>query len=172
MARWNRTGLVLLVGLLSAGFFVGTAGCKNMGKDDKDEGKMAAGPKSLYYRLGGEPAITAVIDDFVNSAAGDPKVNFDRKNPPHPRTWDATPENVAKVKRQLVKFVAQATGGPKEYDGQSMPESHRGMEITDAEFDALAGHLKNTLVKLNVPQKEQDELMKIVGSTKGDIVGK
>jgi hemoglobin len=171
MAR--STGLVLLVGILSAGFFVGTAGCDKMrGKEEAKDPKLAAGPKSLYYRLGGEPAITAVVDDFVNNAAGDPKVNFDRKNPPHPNTWDATPENVAKVKRQLVAFVSQATGGPKAYEGQSMVESHRGMEITDAEFDALAGHLKNTLDKLKVPQKEQDELMKIVGSTRGDIVGK
>jgi hemoglobin len=173
MARLNRTGLVLLVGVLSAGFLGGAAGCDKMrGRDETRDPKIAAGPKSLYYRLGGEPAITAVVDDFVNNAAGDPKVNFDRKNPPHPRTWDATPENVAKVKRQLVLFIAQATGGPKNYEGQSMLEAHRGMEITDAEFDALAGHLKNTLVKLNVPQREQDELMKVVGSTKPDIINK
>lgn len=172
MSRLNRTGLALLVGILSA-VLVGAAGCDKMrGKEETKDPKMAAGPKSLYYRLGGEPAITAVVEDFVNSAAGDPKVNFDRKNPPHPGTWDATPDNDVKVKRQLVLFIAQATGGPKNYEGQSMPEAHRGMEITDAEFDALAGHLKNTLVKLNVPQREQDELMKIVGGTRPDIVGK
>jgi hemoglobin len=172
MARVNREGLLLIVCILSAGLLVGAVGCKNMGKDDKEEGKMAAGPKSLYYRLGGEKAVAAVVNDFVDAAAADPKVNFDRKNPPHSKTWDATPENVAKVKRQIAAFVAQATGGPKNYDGANMADAHRGMEVTDAEFDALAGHLKNTLVKFNVPQKEQDELMKIVGSTRPDIVGK
>ena len=171
MAGFSRGGWALgvCVGIMSAAFLFGTAGCKNTDKEDQ---KMAAGPKSLYQRLGGEPAITAVVEDFVNNAAGDPKVNFDRKNPPHPRTWNATPENVAKLKRGLVAFISEATGGPKAYNGASMVEVHRGMEITDAEFNALAGHLKNTLNKLNVPQKEQDELMKVVGSTKPDIVGK
>jgi hemoglobin len=172
MARLNHEVLLVLVGVLSAGLLVGTAGCKNMEKNDKEEGKMAAGPKSLYYRLGGEKAVTAVVNDFVDAAAADPKVNFDRKNPPHSNTWDATPDNVAKVKQRIVAFVAQATGGPKNYDGASMADAHRGMGITEAEFDALAGHLKNTLVKFNVPQKEQDELMAIVGGTKPDIVGK
>ena len=151
---------------------IGAVGCDKMrGKSDEKD-RMAAGPKSLYTRLGGEPAIRAVVEDFVNSAAGDPKVNFDRKNPAHPKTWDATRENVTKLKAQLVAFIAQATGGPKNYTGQDMGEAHRGMQIKEEEFNALAGHLKNTLVKLNVPQKEQDELMAVVGSTKGDIVGK
>ena len=172
MARQRHIGLALLVGVLSAGFLVGSAGCDKMrGKSDEKD-RMAAGPKSLYHRLGGEPAIRAVVDDFVAAAAADPKVNFDRKNPPHPRTWDATAENVEKVKAQIVAFVSEVTGGPKKYEGQNMVEAHRGMQITEEEFNALAGHLKNTLVKLNVPQKEQDELMAIVGSTKGDIVGK
>ena len=42
----------------------------------------AAPTVSLYERLGGEPAITAVVDDFVNRAAGDPAVNFVRKGKP------------------------------------------------------------------------------------------
>jgi len=53
------------------------------------------------------------VDDFVNAAAADPKVNFDRKNPPHSKPWDATPENVAKLKQRIAAFVTEATGGPK-----------------------------------------------------------
>ena len=53
-----------------------------------------------------------------------------------------------------------------------MPTAHAGMQITDAEFDALAGHLVATLKKYNVPQAEIDELVGIVASTRKDIVGK
>ena len=44
------------------------------------------------------------------------------------------------------------------------------MKITNAEFDALAGDLIATLKKFNVPQAEIDELIKIVASTRSDIV--
>jgi truncated hemoglobin YjbI len=46
------------------------------------------------------------------------------------------------------------------------------MQITDAEFSAIAADLKASLDKLNVPAKEQGELMAIVGGTKKDIVTK
>lgn len=125
--------------------------------------------KSLYDRLGGEKAVTAVVDDFVNRAAGDPAVNFTRKGTP--AEWPATPDNVAHLKKMLVEFVCANTGGPQKYEGRSMKSVHRGMQITDAEFNALAADLTATLKKFNVPAKEQGELMAIVGSTRSQIVG-
>lgn len=132
--------------------------------------QVQAKEKSLYDRLGGEAAIKAVVDDFVARAAGDPKVNFTRKGTDV--EWQATPDNVAKLKKHLVQLVGMVTGGPQKYEGRSMKEAHQGMKITDAEFDALAADLKATLDKFKVPAREQMELLKIVGSTRGDIVEK
>jgi truncated hemoglobin YjbI len=126
--------------------------------------------KSLYERLGGEPAVKAVVDDFVGRAASNPKVNFTRKGTAV--EWEASPENVARLKKLLIELIGSATGGPQKYTGRDMKSSHKGMMITEAEFGALAGDLKATLDKFKVPQAEQDELFKIVGSTKGDIVEK
>ena len=53
-----------------------------------------------------------------------------------------------------------------------MKDSHKGMLITNKEFDALGGVLVATLKKYKVPQAEIDELVKIVESTRGDIVEK
>ncbi len=53
-----------------------------------------------------------------------------------------------------------------------MVSSHTGMNITNAEFDALASHLVRALDKFNVPQQEKDELVKIVASTRSQMVGK
>ena len=124
--------------------------------------------KSLYDRLGGEPAITAVVDDFVGRAAGDPKVNFTRKGTA--MEFDANAANVAHLKAMLVQFIGSATGGPQHYQGRAMKPVHAGMNITDAEFNAIAGDLKATLDKFKVPAKEQGELMAIVGTTRADIV--
>jgi hemoglobin len=132
------------------------------------EPQPVAAEKSLYERLGGEAAIKAVIDDFVGRAAGNPKVNFTRKGTD--KEWEATPENVARLKMHLVELVGMVTGGPQKYTGRSMEESHAGMKITAEEFGALAADLKATLDKFKVPRKEQMELLKIVGSTQADIV--
>lgn len=131
---------------------------------------MVPALKPLYVRLGGEPALTAVVDDFVTRAAANPAVNFTRKGTPAP--WDPTPANVARLKQGLVDFIGQATGGPQKYTGPDMKTLHKGMMITTAEFDALAGDLVATLNKFKVPAAEQAELMKAVGSTRSDIVEK
>jgi hemoglobin len=126
--------------------------------------------RTLYERLGGEPAIRAVVDDLVARLAADPKVNVTRKGTP--KEWNPTPENVAKLKKGFVDLLGMVTGGPQKYTGKSMKEVHAGMEITQAEFDAAAADLKATLDKLKVPAKEQDEVMKIIASTAPDIVEK
>jgi len=145
-------------------------GCKDAEhKDTKPAMTKESMPtKSLYERLGGEGALTLVVDDFVNRAAGDPAVNFTRKGTG--MEWNATPENVAKLKKRLVQFIGMATGGPQKYEGKAMKPSHAGMKITSAEFDALAKDLIASLDKFKVPQREKDELIAVVASTKGDIV--
>jgi hemoglobin len=184
---WNALTLVVAAALV--------VGCENMRKDkdragetkttsadsqgDKtarsgqpggapSSGGMQAG-KSLYDRLGGEPAIRAVVSDFVDRSAADPKVNFTRKGTT--KEWQATPESVQRLKDRLTEFVAQGAGGPQRYTGQQMRAVHTGMNITDAEFNALAGHLKASLAKFNVPPKEQAELLAVIESTRKDVVG-
>lgn len=159
--------------LLLAGALVVGTGC-HKDKMESDHGSMkkadAMAGDTLYKRLGGEPAIRAVVHDFVGRGAANPKVNFTRKG--HPNEWDATPANVAKLEQRLVEFIGMATGGPQKYKGKDMVPAHKGMEITNAEFDALAADLSASLDKFKVPAKEKGELMTVVGGTRGEIVGK
>ena len=116
-------------------------------------------PPTLYDRLGGQPAITAVVDDFVANVAHDKRINryFRHANIPH-------------LKASLVAQICQATGGPCQYPGPSMREVHHGMHITSRAFDALVGDLVKTLNKFKVPPPEQKELLGILGPLKKDIV--
>ena len=165
MIRSIRVPALVLAGLLVAGL----AGCQ-VDKNSSSSTNKTVGGKTLYERLGGEAAIRAVVDDFVAYAAPDPAVNFTRKG--HPNEWQATPENVAKLKRHLVQFIAKATGGPQTYEGRDMVTVHTGMQITDPEFTAAAGDLKKALDKNNVPSNLQDELIAVVETTRAQIVGK
>ena len=67
-------------------------------------------------------------------------------------------------------MVCQAAGGPENYTGRSMKESHQQLNITEKEWEAMTADFKATLDKFQVPEREQNELFAIVESTKGDIV--
>ena len=123
--------------------------------------------KSLYDRIGGEPALRKVVDDFVARAAANPKANFTRDG-----KWVASDANVKTLKTHLINFLGSAFGGPQKYTGRTMRESHRGMGITRAEFDALAADLQAVLEANKVPRAEIAEIMKIAASTAPDIVEK
>lgn len=118
-----------------------------------------ASEKSLYERLGGEEAISAVVDDFVMRVAADPRVNMKFAR-----------SNVDRVKFHLKEQVCAATGGPCEYTGLSMTEAHKNMKVTEGEFGALVEDLVATLDKFNVPAQEKGELLSALGGMKSQIV--
>jgi hemoglobin len=118
-----------------------------------------AATRSLYDRLGGKSAITAVIDTFVARVAADTRIN---KKFAH--------SNIPRVKAMLVDQVCAQTGGPCTYTGRTMKEAHRNMRVTEGEFNALVEDLVAALNVFKVPKPEQDELLAALGSMKGDIV--
>lgn len=115
--------------------------------------------RSLFERLGGSEAIAAVVDDFVARCAGDSRINgkFARTDIP-------------RLKKMLIDQVTAATGGPAAYTGRDMKQTHDGMGVTGGEFEALVEDLVTTLDHFSVPAAEQQELLSILGSLRGDIV--
>jgi hemoglobin len=114
----------------------------------------------LYDRLGGKDAITAVVGDFLDNVKADAAINTRFAN-----------ADLAGLKQKLIDQICQATGGPCTYQGKTMAEAHAGMQIKEAEFNALVGDLKKSLDKFKVGPQEQNDLLGALGSMKGDIVG-
>lgn len=115
--------------------------------------------KKLYDRLGGKPAIEAVVNDFVGNIAGDARINGFFAN-----------TNVPRLKTLLVEQVCAATGGPCTYTGRDMKSAHLGMGVTQAHFNALVEDLAKSLDKFNVPAREKNELLGALATLKNDIV--
>jgi hemoglobin len=169
-----KTTATILTLALAVGAATHLTACGSSNKSSsatKSASKAAAKApgKSLYTRLGGEPAITAVVNDFVNNSAADPTINFTRKG--EGKEWNATPEAVAHLKKMLVEQICQATGGPQKYTGRDMKTVHKGQNITEAQFNALAAQLVMSLKRFKVADADSAELVAIVASMKGDIVG-
>ena len=120
---------------------------------------------SLYERLGGVYSIATVVDDFIDRIMVDPRLNA---NPlvdeAHHRVLPAG------FKYLVTEMVCWATGGPQQYTGRPMRESHQHLKITANEWEAFLDDFQQTLDKFGVPETEQDELKAIVASTRGDIV--
>jgi hemoglobin len=120
---------------------------------------------SLYERLGGAYSIATVVDDFIErllvnaTLNANPAINEARRRVPK-----------AGLKFHVTAMVCEVSGGPCKYTGRTMKESHHHLNINQAEWDAMVVDFKATLNKFNVPQREQQELITIVGSTEKDIV--
>jgi hemoglobin len=120
---------------------------------------------SLYERLGGAYSIATVVDDFIErllvngTLNANPAINEARRRVPK-----------AGLKFHVTAMVCEVSGGPCKYTGRAMKESHQHLNITQAEWDAMVADFKATLDKFKVPQREQRELITIVGSTRNDIV--
>lgn len=117
------------------------------------------GKRSLYDRLGGYNAISAVVDDFVANVAADKRINkFFAK------------ANIPRLKARLVEQLCQASGGPCIYTGGDMKSVHAGMGVRNKDFDALVGDLVKSLNKFKVPAAEQKEIASVLLPMRKDIV--
>jgi hemoglobin len=127
--------------------------------------KTDKGDKTLWDRLGGEANVKKVVDDFVDLASTNPKVNFDRDG-----KYKLDPATVARLKKLLVEQISSLTGGPFKYSGRDMKTVHKDMAITDAEFDALAADLKTALERNGAKAADVQAVLALVAKMKPDIV--
>jgi hemoglobin len=146
MVAWSQ----IARGVGAAALTLSVAGC----------GLFGIGQKSLYERLGGLPYIQAVVDDFTANVAADNRIN---------QRFAKT--DIPVLKKLLVDQICEATGGPCKYTGRDMKTTHKGMNITDPEWNALVEDLVKTLDKYKVPEKEKNELLALLAPMKPDIVG-
>jgi len=114
---------------------------------------------TLYDRLGGEPAVGAVVNEFYDRVLADERVahHFDDVD-------------MADQRSHQTKFLSAVTGGPMTYEGDDMETAHEGLAITDDEFDAIATHLDGALREFDVADADREAVMETVEGYRGDIV--
>jgi hemoglobin len=121
--------------------------------------------RSLYERLGGEAAIAAAVDLFYDKVMADERT----------RPFFAAIDMKAQIKKQR-SFMTVAFGGPDEYRGRDLRVAHaalvRDKGLSDMHFDAVAEHLKATLVELGIADPLIGEVLGIVGGTRKEVLGR
>ena len=119
---------------------------------------------TLYDRLGGERGITLLVDEIVKLHLENPVVKA-RYLP-----VAADPARLAVIKQHTVQFISAGTGGPSAYAGKSMPDAHRGMNVSDAEYLAVVDDIIKALERRGASQAVQNEMLAIAYALRPQIV--
>jgi hemoglobin len=117
--------------------------------------------QSLYQEIGGREAVEAVVDEFYDRVLADDRlVEFFED------------QDMAELRAHQVQFISAVAGGPVEYSGQDMREAHDHLDISEAEFDAVASHLEDALHAQGVDDENVEAILSEVASLKAPVVGR
>ncbi len=118
--------------------------------------------KTLYERLGGYDGITGFVDDLL------PRLELDSQLG---RFWqNRGDDGIKREKQLLIDYLCSNAGGPIYYTGRDMKVSHEGMRISESDWTIFLGYAGDTMVALNVPKQECDDVVAFVLSLKNEIV--
>ena len=123
---------------------------------------MSDKTKTLYERLGGYEAIAAVANDLLPRLRADAQLG---------RFWAHRGEDgITREKQLLIDFLCASAGAPMYYRGRDMVLTHRGMRISESDWNVFLGHAAATLAKFKVPEAEARDVVAFVQSLKKEIV--
>ena len=118
--------------------------------------------KSLYSRLGGYDAISAVVATLMVRIKEDSKLRrfYDHRGA----------DGVAREEQLLVDFLCASSGGPMIYTGRDMKTLHKMMRLDEEDWKRAMAHLSSTLEAFDVPELEKGEVMRFHENLKPEIV--
>lgn len=119
---------------------------------------------TLYERLGGAAGIRALVDGIVDAHLENPVIEA-RFQP-----YLDQPARVAEIKRHTCAFLSEGSGGPDTYRGRSMTEAHRGMDISNVEYDAATDDILATLARHGHGAATQAEVAAMLDALRDEIV--
>lgn len=120
---------------------------------------------TLYERLGAKAGIEALVDAVVEAHMHNDTIRA-RFLP-----YREDPERLAELKQHLCAFFAAGAGGPDDYSGRTMPEAHRGMNVSDAEYMAATDDILAAMERHGHDEATRKEVLAILYSLRGQIVG-
>lgn len=116
--------------------------------------------RPLYDQLGGEPGLAALVDRFLRELAAD---------------RDASPQfrgaDVKRFRTQLTLHLCQTFDGPCRYEGAGLAEVHRGMQISQREFNAVVEDLVRAMESLHIATPVQNRVLARLAPLREQIIG-
>lgn len=122
---------------------------------------VAQSADATYLGLGGQAGIKTIVANLVPMLQADPRIAASFKD-----------IDMAKVAMRLEEQFCELSGGPCRYKGKDMKDIHDGLNITNAQFNALAEDLQLAMDKADVPTKVQNRLLAKLAPMQKTVVTK
>lgn len=122
------------------------------------QGCSSAAQSTLYQRLGAEQGIDAIVDGLLY------EIEHDQRIVHHFADTD-----ISRFRAMLSEQLCDLTGGPCQYSGSNMQESHTGFNITLADYDALVEGLIRVMQRQHISITDQNALLALLAPMYKDI---
>lgn len=120
---------------------------------------------SLFDRLGGTAGISSIVDEVVAAHIANPAISA-RFTP-----YLEQPERLAAIRQHTIDFFSAGSGGPVTYTGRDMVTTHKGMNISPAEFVHVVDDIQMVLAQHNIDDDSKKDVLAILWSLKGMVIG-
>jgi len=115
--------------------------------------------EALFDRLGGYEVIERFVNDGVDNVLADERINH---------LFEGVDEE--NLRFQLTEQICDLSGGPCIYSGLSMEESHFGLDITEAEFNALVEDFQLAMRDNDIPYGLENQVIALLAPMKPAII--
>jgi hemoglobin len=119
----------------------------------------AATDDSLFRDLGGQAGIVKIANLTADHFLADPRIK---------QTFDDT--DMERFRRLLAEQFCAVAGGPCQYTGHSMQESHKGLHLKNADFNFVVEDLQDALREAGIPFRVQNRFLALLAPMQRDIV--
>ncbi|MHA7881287.1 MAG: group I truncated hemoglobin [Saccharospirillum sp.] len=121
--------------------------------------RVISGDATLYERMGEREGITTVVDNLLYEL-GDNTLLL----PFFAET------NIERFREKLIEQLCNVSDGPCEYTGDSMVDTHAGMEMDDRHFNALVTDLITAMTDADIPVGAQNDLLARLAPMHDEVV--
>jgi len=116
---------------------------------------------SLYERLGGEAGVRKLANEILDQNLNNPAIGH-----------YFLKVDMDKLKQRVFEFFSMGLGGPHQYTGKDMASAHQGLNISNHDFDIGNDDVVKIMKDNGVGKAEIEEILGILNSMRGDVVGK
>lgn len=124
-------------------------------------GGCASSPadQPLFESLGGKTGIERISGRFIAAIAERPEIR------PYFLHTD-----LERFHRQFISHLCDIAGGPCEYEGDTMAQTHLGMDITEGHFNQVVDMLVDAMEAEGIPYPVQNRLLARLAPMRKNII--
>ena len=115
----------------------------------------------LFADMGGQAGIDKIVDASVDNYLADDRIKaiFDESN-------------IDRLRAEFKVQFCQVAGGPCAYKGHDMTEAHKGLHLTNADFNAVVEDLQDAMDKVGVPFTVQNRFLARLAPMQHQVVSR